>query len=57
MNLSADLEKNRGQKCSTGQRFIFTEVTFFKIHISVLLKPNNPIVKYKTNKFLHKFKK
>ena len=26
-------KKNRGQKCSTGQRFIFTEVTFYKIHI------------------------
>ena len=25
--------KNGGQKCSTGQRFIFTEVTFYKIHI------------------------
>ena len=22
-----------GQKCSTGQKFIFTEVTFYKIHI------------------------
>jgi hypothetical protein len=33
MNLSTDLEKNGGQKCSTGQRFIFTEVTFYKIHI------------------------
>ena len=31
--ISADLEKNGGQKCSTGQRFIFTEVTFYKIHI------------------------
>ena len=30
-----DLEKNGGQKCSTGQRFIFTEVTFYKIHILV----------------------
>ena len=29
----ADLEKNGGQKCSTGQRFIFTVVTFYKIHI------------------------
>ena len=28
-----DLEKTGGQKCSTGQRFIFTEVTFYKIHI------------------------
>ena len=33
---SADLEKNGGQKCSPGQRFIFTEVTFYKIHILVL---------------------
>ena len=31
--ISADLEKNGGQKCSTGQKFIFTEVTFYKIHI------------------------
>ena len=31
--ISADLEKNGGQKCSTGQRFNFTEVTFYKIHI------------------------
>ena len=31
--ISADLEKNGGQKCSTGQRFIFTEVAFYKIHI------------------------
>ena len=33
--ISADLEKHGGQKCSTGQRFIFTEVTFYKIHILV----------------------
>ena len=31
--ISADLEKTGGQKCSTGQRFILTEVTFYKIHI------------------------
>ena len=29
--ISTDLEKNGGQKCSTGQRFTFTEVTFYKI--------------------------
>ena len=34
--ISADLEKNGGQKCSTGQRFIFTEATFYKIHILVV---------------------
>ena len=28
-----DLEKTEGQNCSTGQRFIFAEVTFYKIHI------------------------
>ena len=28
--ISADLEKNGGQKCSTGQRFIFTEVLLTK---------------------------
>ena len=42
--ISADLEKNGGQKCSTGQRFIFTEVTFYKIHIlinSPKRSPNN----------------
>ena len=35
------LEKNGGQKCSTDQRFIFIEVTFYKIHIlaSSLLPP------------------
>ena len=33
---SADLEKNGGQKCSTGRRFIFTEITFYKIHISII---------------------
>ena len=33
--ISTDLEKNGGQKCSTGQRFIFTEVTFYKIYILV----------------------
>ena len=27
---SADLEKNGGQKCSTGQRFIFSEVLLMK---------------------------
>ena len=26
-------KKTGDQKCSTGQRFIFTEVTFYKIHI------------------------
>ena len=30
---SADLEKKWEQKCSTGQRFICTEVTSYKIHI------------------------
>ena len=34
--ICADLEKNGGQNCSTGQRFIFTEVNFYKIHILVL---------------------
>ena len=33
--ISADLEKNGGQKCSTGQRFICTEVTYYKIHILI----------------------
>ena len=33
--ISADLEKNGGQKCSTGQSFILSKVTFYKIHISV----------------------
>ena len=34
--MSADLEKNGGEKCSTGQRFIScTEVTSYKIHILV----------------------
>ena len=28
--ISADLEKNGGQKCSTGQRFTFAEVIFTK---------------------------
>ena len=35
----SDLEKNWGQKCSTGQRFIFTEITFYKIHILICQKP------------------
>ena len=30
--ISTDLEKKWGQKCSTGQRFICTEVTSYKIH-------------------------
>ena len=39
MNLHCtDLEKKWGQKGSTGQRFIFTEVTSYKIHI---LAPQN----------------
>ena len=29
---SADLEKKCGQKCSTGQSFICTKVTSYKIH-------------------------
>ena len=33
--ISADLAKKWGKKCSTGQKFIFTEVTSFKIHILV----------------------
>ena len=33
VQISADLEKKWGQKCSTGQRFICTEVTSYKIHI------------------------
>ena len=33
--ISVDLRKYGGQKCLTGQRFIFTEVTFYKIHILV----------------------
>ena len=46
--ISADLEKNGGQKCSTGQRFIFTEVTFYKIHILVFLvsSPEDILLKY-----------
>ena len=28
-------EKNGGQKCLTGQRFISTKVTFYKIHILI----------------------
>ena len=31
--ISADLEKKWGQKCSTGQSFICTKVTSYKIHI------------------------
>ena len=38
--IRADLEKNGGQKCSIGQRFIFTEVTFCKIHILVTCSSN-----------------
>ena len=34
--ISADLEKKWGQKCSTGQRFICTEVTSYRIHILVI---------------------
>jgi hypothetical protein len=33
--LSADPAKKWGKKCSTGQRFICTEVTSYKIHILV----------------------
>ena len=33
--ISTDLEKKWGQKCSTGQSFICTEVTSYKIHILV----------------------
>ena len=36
--LRSDLEKKRGKKCSTGQRFICTEVTSNEIHTLVLLK-------------------
>ena len=35
--ISADLEKNGGQKCSTGQRFICIEVTSYKIHTLILI--------------------
>ena len=31
--ISSNLERNGGQKYSTGQRFIFTEATFYKIYI------------------------
>ena len=31
--ISADLAKKSGKKCSTGQRFICTEVNSYKIHI------------------------
>ena len=37
VQISADLEKKWEQKCSTGQRFICTEVTSYKIHILVVL--------------------
>ena len=47
--ISADLEKNWGQKCSTGQRFICTEVTSYKIHIL------GTFVVWCIAKFLHKF--
>ena len=33
---SADPAKKWGKKCSTGQRFIFTEVTSYKIHTLVV---------------------
>jgi hypothetical protein len=33
VQISADLENKWGQKCSTGQSFICTEVTSYKIHI------------------------
>ena len=33
--ISTDLEKKWGKMCSTGQRFICTEVTSYKIHILV----------------------
>ena len=39
LQISTDLEKNGRQKCSTGQRFIFTEVTFYKIHILAVAGP------------------
>ena len=32
-------KKNGRQKCSTGQRFIFTAVTFYKIHILAVAGP------------------
>ena len=32
VHISTDLDKKWGQKCSTGQRFIFIEVTSYKIH-------------------------
>ena len=38
VQISADLEKKRGQKCSTGQRFTCTEVTSYKIHILTEIK-------------------
>ena len=34
---SADLEKKWEQKCLTGQRFICTEVTSYKIHILIYI--------------------
>jgi hypothetical protein len=37
LRICADLEKNGGQNCSTGQRFICTEVTSYKIHILGIL--------------------
>ena len=40
-SLCADLEKKWGQKCSTGQRFICTQVTSYKIHILTLLSDND----------------
>ena len=41
--ISANLEKNGGQTCSTVQRFIFTEVTFYKIHILVYFLSANKV--------------
>ena len=37
VQISADLEKKWEQKCITGQRFICTEVTSFKIHILIYI--------------------
>ena len=38
---SADLEKNGGKKCSTGQRFIFFGSISYEIHILVITETNS----------------
>ena len=37
LTISADLEKNEGQKCSTGQRFISIEVLVTKSILYLLI--------------------